>query len=87
MKTRRKQLGLTMQEVSELSHVPVPQIQRLESEFRPFSGCSMRFGLAICATLLLDPYEILDIDAEQAVASCIRPPERLDIREVPHEEE
>ena len=66
--SRREQLGFTMQQVADLAGIQFPQYQRLESGERPLSACSMRIGLAVCAALLLDPYDMVPL------ASVHQPP-------------
>lgn len=80
LRSRRKQLGLTQQATADMARIQLKQYQRLEGEERQLAGCSMRIGLAVCSVLLLDPYEILDIDVEQADPDTMKPVEKLDIR-------
>lgn len=65
LRSRRTQLGLTMQQVADMAGIKLSQYQRLESGERHLSGCSMRIGLAICAVLLLDPYAMVGVDVQQ----------------------
>lgn len=53
---RRKELGLTQQEVADLAHVALRQYQRFESGERALSSSSLRIALAICDALRLDPH-------------------------------
>jgi len=80
LRSRRKQLGLTQQEVANRAGINLMQYNRLETGERHLSGCSMRIGLAVCAVLLLDPYEILTINAEQPDPATMKPQERIDLR-------
>ena len=57
--TRRLQLGLTIQQVADMSGIRFSQYQRLEGGERLFSGCSMKIGLSVCAALLLNPMDII----------------------------
>lgn len=73
LRSRREQLGLTQQQVAERAGVQFSQYQRLEAGERQLSGCTMRTGLAICAVLLLDPYENVDVSAEIPDPSTMKP--------------
>ena len=55
--SRREQLGLTQQQVADMAHIQLRQYQRIESGERHISGCSLNVGLAVCAVLLLNPYD------------------------------
>ena len=76
--TRREQLGLTQQQLSEISHVTLRQIQRLEAGTSTLADCPMSTGLALCAALLLDPYFLIPTQVEQPDAESIRPAPTLD---------
>ena len=52
---RRKQLGLTQQQVADAAHIQLRQYQRLESGERSMASASLRIGLSVCAVLQLDP--------------------------------
>lgn len=56
---RRKQLGMTQQQVADAAHIQLRQYQRLESGERTMAGASMRIGLSVCAVLKLDPYRFV----------------------------
>ena len=79
LKSRRKQLGITIQEVADRAGIKSPQYQRIESGERELSNCSLRIGLAICAVLLLNPYEVIDVKATPP--SAIKPQEKVEIVE------
>ena len=57
--TRRLQLGLTIQQVADMSGIRFSQYQRLEGGERLFSGCSMKTGMTVCSVLLLNPADII----------------------------
>lgn len=57
--TRRLQLGLTIQQVADMSGIRFSQYQRLEGGERLFSGCSMKIGMTVCSVLLLNPTDII----------------------------
>ena len=73
LRSRREQLGLTMQQVAEMAGLQFSQYQRLESGERSLDGCSMKVGLSVCATLLLDPYEMVGISAKQKDPAELKP--------------
>lgn len=52
---RRKQLGMTQQQVADAAGILLRQYQRLEKDERSMSGASMRIGLSVCRALQLDP--------------------------------
>lgn len=80
LKSRRKQLGLTQQEVANRAHINLMQYNRLETGERHLSGCSMRVGLAVCAVLLLNPFELLTLNVDQPDPATMKPQERIDLR-------
>lgn len=65
LRSRREQLGFTMQQVAEMCGIQFSQYQKLESGERTLSGCSMKTGLAVCAALLLDPFDMVAVNVEQ----------------------
>lgn len=81
LRSRREQLGFTQKEVADRAGIKLPQYQRLEAGIRKIDGCSMRIGLAICAVLLLDPYTIVYVNANQPDPSTMKPQEIVEIRE------
>lgn len=82
LRSRREQLSLTQQQVADRAGIKLQQYQRLETGERHISGCSMRIGLAICAVLLLDPYEVVSVCAESPDASTMKPQRKVDLRVV-----
>lgn len=78
LRSRREQLGLTMQQVAEMAGLQFSQYQRLESGERSLDGCSMKVGLSVCATLLLDPYEMVGISAKQKDPAELKPQTAID---------
>lgn len=87
LRSRREQLGFTQQEVAKRAGIQLPQYQRLEAGTRQLSGCSMRIGLAVCAALLLDPYTMVDVDADPPDPSTMKPQRTVDILESRGDEE
>lgn len=73
LKSRRIQLGLTQQEVADKAHIYLSQYQRLESGDNYLSGSSMKIGLSVCAALLLNPYDFVDINIDQPDPTTMRP--------------
>ena len=65
LESRRNQLRLTQQQVAKIAGVPFAQYQRIEASENGLAGCSMKNGLAICAALLLDPFQMLGIRVNQ----------------------
>ena len=59
LQERRKELGLTQQQVADMAQIQLRQYQRLESGERSMGSASMRIGLAVCAVLELDPYRFV----------------------------
>lgn len=82
LRDRREQLSLTQQQVADIAGVQLKQYQRLETEERTLSGCSMRIGLAVCAALLLDPYEMVCPEARQADPRTLKPQRTVEIHVV-----
>ena len=77
LRSRREQLGLTMQQVADMAGVQFSQYQKLESGERNLSGLSMKAGLAICAVLLLDPYKMVNVNVHQK--EDLKPQRHIDI--------
>jgi len=77
---RREQLGLTQQQVAEMANIPLRQYQRIEGGQSELSGNKMGCGLAICAALLLDPYELVCPCAKQADPDSLKPLPAIDIK-------
>ena len=73
LKIRRDQLGLSQQNVADLAKIPLTQYQRLETGDNILAGASMRIGLAVCAALLLDPYEFIDVTVSQPDTQTMKP--------------
>lgn len=57
--SRRKELGLTQQQVSDAAGIQLRQYQRLESGERSMSSASLRIGLSVCDVLKLDPHRFV----------------------------
>ena len=55
----RIQLGLSQQQVATLISIQIRQYQRLEYGERSVGNVKMRFGLAVCAILEIDPFELV----------------------------
>jgi len=60
LQERRKELKMTQQEVADKSGIQLRQYQRFESAERSISSSSGKILLAICETLKLDPYVLLN---------------------------
>lgn len=59
LKKRRRELGLTQQEIAIQLGMHIRQYQRFEYGEQSLASCSMHTGLKICALLQLDPFEIV----------------------------
>ncbi len=57
--SRRKELGMTQQNVADAAKIRLQQYQRLESGERNISGASLRIALSICDVLQLDPHRFV----------------------------
>lgn len=53
---RRKELGLTQQQVADRAGIKLIQYQRFERGERSMASASFRIGMAICDVLKLDPH-------------------------------
>lgn len=73
LKIRRDQLGLSQQNVADMTQIPLTQYQRLESGDNVLAGASMRIGLAVCAALLLDPYDFINVNVSQPDPNDMKP--------------
>ncbi len=82
LRSRREQLELTQRQVADRAGIKLQQYQRLETGERHLSGCSMRIGLAICAVLLLDPYEVISVCVDPPGSSTMKPQRKVDLRVV-----
>ena len=78
LRSRREQLGLSVQQVAQMAGLQFSQYQRLEAGDRFFSGCSMKVGLSVCAVLLLDPFDFFHVDVQQADPTTMKPHEPFD---------
>lgn len=55
LEKRRKELGMTQQQVADKAKIQLRQYQRFEKGERTMASASMRIGLSICCALELDP--------------------------------
>lgn len=81
LRDRREQLEMTQQQVVNMAGIQLKQYQRLELGERTLAGCSMRIGLAVCAALLLDPYEMVCPEVAQPDPSTMKPQRTVEIFE------
>lgn len=58
---RRKQLGMTQQQVADAANIQLRQYQRLESGERSMASASLRIGLSVCSVLKLDPRRFVTV--------------------------
>lgn len=59
LKRRRLAMGYSQQEVAALLGVHIRQYQRLEYGERSMETTCMKLGLAVCAVLNIDPFELV----------------------------
>jgi transcriptional regulator with XRE-family HTH domain len=64
LKQHRLTMGFSQQEVAVLVGIQIRQYQRLEYGERSMSSASMRLGLAVCAVLKIDPFQLIFGDGE-----------------------
>ena len=64
LKQHRLTMGYSQQEVAVLVGIQIRQYQRLEYGERSMSSTSMRLGLAVCAVLKIDPFQLIFGDGE-----------------------
>lgn len=74
LRTRRKELGLSMNQVAEISGIFVGQYQKFESGERLFSNSSARIMLSVCETLMLDPYIFMEGKIDKGRPYLVLPP-------------
>lgn len=60
LKNQRETLGLTQQQVADMSKIQLRQYQRLESGERSIYGASFRIAISVCKALQLDPQRFID---------------------------
>lgn len=59
LRKARQRKGLSQQQVAVIAGVHIRQYQRLEYGERSVGNVKMRFGLAVCAILEIDPFELV----------------------------
>ena len=64
LKNARKKKGLSQQQVATLAGVHIRQYQRIEYGERPMGSINMRFGLAVCAILELNPFDLVSFTVD-----------------------
>jgi len=79
LQRRREQLDLTQQQVAEMANMPLRQYQRIEQGQSDLRSSKMEHGLAICAALLLDPYQMVCPNVKQANPDSLKPLPPIDI--------
>ena len=60
----RKAMGYSQQQVATIIGVHVRQYQRIEYGERPMGSINMRFGLAVCAILEINPFDLVSFTAD-----------------------
>ena len=59
LRKARQRKGLSQQQVAVIAGVHIRQYQRLEYGERSVGNVKMCFGLAVCAILEIDPFELV----------------------------
>ena len=59
LRKARQRKGLSQQQVAVIAGVHIRQYQRLEYGERSVGNVKMRVGLAVCAILEIDPFELV----------------------------
>ena len=60
LRKARLRKGLSQQQVATLAGVHIRQYQRI----RPMGSINMRFGLAVCAILEINPFDLVSFTAD-----------------------
>ena len=69
LRSRRKELGMTQEEVALDAGICIFQYQRYEYGIRDLNNCPLRIGLRLCSVLGLDPYALVcDVKDVRATA-------------------
>ena len=79
LRARREQLGFTQQQVAEKAGIHFSQYQRLEAGESSLASYTMKAGLAICAILLLNPYEFVGVHVDQPDPAAMKPHPPFDV--------
>ena len=64
LRKARLKKGLSQQQVATLAGVHIRQYQRIEYGERPMGSINMRFGLAVCAILEINPFDLVSFTAD-----------------------
>ena len=64
LRNARKKKGLSQQQVATLAGVHIRQYQRIEYGERPMGSINMRFGLAVCAILEINPFDLVSFTVD-----------------------
>jgi len=64
LRKARLRKGLSQQQVATLAGVHIRQYQRIEYGERPMGSINMRFGLAVCAILEINPFDLVSFTAD-----------------------
>ena len=65
LRKARQRKGLSQQQVAVIAGVHIRQYQRLECGEHSVGNVKMRFGLAVCAILEIDPFELVAWSPEE----------------------
>ena len=64
LRKARLKKRLSQQQVATLAGVHIRQYQRIEYGERPMGSINMRFGLAVCAILEINPFDLVSFTAD-----------------------
>ncbi len=64
LRNARLKKGLSQQQVAVLAGVHIRQYQRLEYGERSMGSINMRFGLAVCSILQINPFDLVSFTAD-----------------------
>ena len=64
IRNARKAMRYSQQQVATLIGVHIRQYQRIEYGERPIGSINMRFGLAVCAILEINPFDLVSFTAD-----------------------
>ena len=64
LRKARQKMGFSQQQVATLAGVHIRQYQRIEYGERSMGSINMRFGLAVCAILEINPFDLVSFTAD-----------------------
>ena len=64
LRKARQKMGFSQQQVATLAGVHIRQYQRIEYGERSMGSINMRCGLAVCAILEINPFDLVSFTAD-----------------------